>query len=220
MRNNTKIYEKLIEIVWFVVVIAIFVVSIKMIRNGELQSELANFGILAPLVLVVLKASTLIIAPLGGTPLYLIAGALFGNVKGLLLVLLGDVLGSTICFYLSRIYGEKVLKFFAGSQNVGRVLKTVSLISNTKSFVKARLGFVSIPELLAYASGLSKINFWTFTFINTLFYLPVDIVLVFFGSQVAGLSLKYFFLYPFILAIFPIIGFFALYKDYEKAEGN
>jgi len=211
--------EKIIEIVWFLVVLALFVVSIKMLRSGTLQSQIISFGIWAPIILIILKSSTLIIAPLGGTPLYLLAGAVFGNVNGLVLVLVGDILGSTVCFYLSRIYGVKILSFFVGSQNVERVLNTVDLLKNTKSFTKARLGFISLPELLAYASGLSKINFWKFTIINTLFYIPVDIVLVFFGSQIAGLSLKYYLLYPLLLAIFPLIGFFALYKDYQKTEG-
>ena len=219
MRNNTKSYEKFIEVIWFVIVVALFVFSIKMIRSGELQTELASFGIWTPIILILLKASTLVIAPLGGTPLYLLAGALFGNVNGLLLALLGDLLGSTICFYLSRIYGQKALGFFAGSQNVERVLKTVNIISTTRSFSKARLGFVSMPELLAYAAGLSKISFWKFTIVNILFYIPVDIVLVFFGSQIAEVSLKYFFVYPLVLGIFAAAGFLALYKDYQKEEG-
>ena len=211
--------EKIIEIVWFVVVIALFVVSVKMIRSGELQSQISGFGIWAPVVLVLLKATTLIIAPLGGTPLYLLAGALFGNLNGLLLAILGDLIGSTVCFYLSRIYGEKVLGFFAGSQNVERIKKTVNIVSSTGSFIKARLGFVSMPELLSYAAGLSKINFWKFSIINILFYIPVDIVLVFFGSQMAQVSPKYFFVYPLVIAIFAVGGFLALYKDYQKQEG-
>jgi len=98
-------------------------------------------------------------------------------------------------------------------------LKAVSLLDNTKSFVKARFAFLSMPELLAYAAGLSKIHFWTFASINLLFYIPIDIILVFFGSQFANLSVKYFFLYPLILGIFAASGFFALYKDYQKVEG-
>lgn len=211
--------EKVIEAVWLLVVTVLFIVSIKMIRSGELATQVASFGIWAPLVLVVLKASTLIIAPLGGTPLYLLSGALFGKVNGLLLALLGDVIGSTVCFYLSRIYGQKVLGFFAGPQNVSRIVKTVSLLGNTKSFVKARIGFISMPELLAYASGLSRIKFLTFSLINTLFYIPVDIVLVFLGSQIVDIPAKYFFVYPLILFLFALVGFSALYKDYQKMEG-
>jgi len=208
----------LLEIVWFVVILAIFIVSIIMIRSGELQSQVQAFGIFAPLLVIILKMTTLIIAPLGGTPLYIISGALFGSVKGLLIVFLGDILGSSVCFFLSRKYGARVLNFFAGSQNVEKVLKTVNIISNTKSFIKARVGFISMPELLSYASGLSKINFWTFTFINALFYLPFDFTLVFLGSRLAEFSAQYFLVIPVLVFLFAISGFVMLYKDYESSE--
>ncbi len=211
---------KIIEIVWFVIILAIFIISIKMVRSGELESQVASFGIMAPLLVVVLKMTTLIVAPLGGTPLYVLSGAIFGSAKGFAISLLGDILGSSVCFWLSRKYGQKILNFFAGSQNVERVLKTVNIIGNTKSFIKARVGFISMPELLSYASGLSKINFWTFSLINAIFYIPVDFALVFLGAQIAALSAKYFLIIPAIIFLFTLSGFLMLYKDYEKAEGE
>lgn len=210
--------EKIIEIIWFVVVLCLFIFSIKLLRSGELQSQVASFGMLAPAILILLKMMTLVVAPLGGTPIYVLAGALFGSFNGLLISIVGDVLGSSVCFFLSRKYGAKVLATLAGSQNTERILKTVGLIGNTKSFIKARIGFMSMPELLAYASGLSRINFWIFTLINTLFYLPVDFVLVYLGSQIAEFSAKYFLIIPAVVFLFTLIGFTLLYKDYEKIE--
>lgn len=214
IRNNTKI----IEIIWFVVVLCLFIFSIKLLRSGELQTQVASFGMLAPAILILLKMMTLVVAPLGGTPIYVLAGALFGSFNGLLISIVGDVLGSSICFFLSRKYGAKVLATLAGSQNTEKILKTVGLISNTKSFIKARIGFMSMPELLAYASGLSRINFWIFTLINTLFYLPVDFVFVYLGSQIAELSAKYFLIIPAVVFLFTLVGLTLLYKDYEKIE--
>lgn len=211
--------EKIIEIVWFLVVIALFVVSIKMLRSGDLQREVASFGIFAPLLVLILKMATLIVAPLGGTPLYVLSGAIFGTAKGFLICFLGDVFGSAVCFWLSRKYGVRVLGIFAGSQNIQRILQTVSVIDSTKSFVKARLGFVSMPELLAYAAGLSRINFWKFFTINAAFYAPVDIILVFFGSQLTQFGSKYFFVLPVFVFLVTLSGFTLLYKDYQKVEG-
>ncbi len=211
--------EKIIEIVWLVVVVLLFIFSLKLLRSGELESQVASFGLLAPVVVLLLKMASLIIAPLGGSPLYIIAGGIFGNLKGFLICFVGDVLGSSVCFFLSRKYGAKVLNFFAGSQNVERVLKTVNIISNTKSFIKARFGFISIPELLAYASGLSKINFWKFFVINALFFVPVDFAFVFLGSRIALLSARYVLLLPLIVFLIAFIGFLTLYKEYEKVEG-
>ncbi len=211
--------EKIIELVWFAVVLTLFIFSIKLLRSGELQARVASFGMLAPLVLVALKMMTLVVAPLGGTPIYVLAGALFGNFNGFLISIIGDILGSSVCFFLSRRYGERILKSLAGSQNVDRILKAVGIIGTTKSFVKARLGFMSMPELLAYAAGLSRISFWTFTLINTLFYLPVDLTLVYLGSQIADISVRYFFIVPAIFFSLTVLGFFLLYRDYEKTEG-
>ncbi len=215
--SNKK--EKIIEWVWIVVVIVLFIVSLKMVRSGELEAELSSFGVLAPIVLVILKMGTLIIAPLGGSPLYLISGALFGSVEGFLLSLLGDVLGTSVCFLLSRRYGERVIRSLAGSSNVDRVLGATSLLHDTRSFVKARFAFISIPELLAYAAGLSKLNFWKFSIINALFYIPIDFVLVFLGSRIANLSGKYILIYPAIIFLLAFVGFISLYKDYQNREG-
>ena len=49
---------KIIEWIWIIVVVVLFVVSIKMVRSGELEAELASFGVLAPIVLVILKMGT------------------------------------------------------------------------------------------------------------------------------------------------------------------
>src|SRR3989344_6945096 len=99
--------QKIIEYIWFIIIILLFVVSIHMIKSGSLVNQIDSFGVLAPIIFVLLKMSTLVIAPLSGTPLYFIAGSLFGNFYGLVLSLLGDALGSVICFFLSRFYGQK-----------------------------------------------------------------------------------------------------------------
>ncbi len=211
--------EKVIEIIWFVVVAILFIVSLKMIKSGELQSFLASFGVLTFLIIFLLKASTLVIAPLGGTPLYIIAGAILGGFPGFLVCFLGDVFGSSICFLLSRKYGVRVLNFFAGTQNVGKILSTVNIVSTTRSFVKARLGFVSMPELLSYAAGLSQINFWKFSIINALFYLPVDLMLVFLGTRIASFGAKHYLLLPALAFVVACSGFLMLYNDYKKVEG-
>lgn len=212
--------DRIIESIWFVAILVLFIFTIILLRNGSLQEKVASFGVWAPLLVFILKTMTLVVAPLGGTPIYVLSGALFGNWPGFLLVITADIFGSAVCFFISRKYGVKVLSKFVGKQNINRVLSSVDLISNSKSFTKARLGFVSMPELLAYAAGLSKINFFQFTWINALFYLPMDFVLVFLGSQIATLSAKYFFIVPAVFFVLTISGVALLYKDYQKLEGS
>lgn len=210
---------KLAEFFWFVLVVGLFVLSFKLLRSGTLEAELSSLGLFAPLVLVILKMSTLIIAPLGGTPLYVLGGAFFGLGKGFLLTFIGDVLGSTVCFLLARRYGVRILHWVMSENNAAQVLKVVGVVSSAKSYAKARLGFFSMPELLSYAAGLTRLNFWQFSMINAFFYLPVDLVLVFFGSELQTIGTRYLFILPILGFLFAISGFFLLYRDYQKGEG-
>ena len=210
--------QKIVEYIWFVIIILLFVVSIQMIKSGSLVNQIDSFGILAPIVFVLLKISTLVIAPLSGTPLYFIAGSLFGNLNGLILSLLGDALGSVICFFLSRYYGQKIVKTLAGDKFFGKVMNTVAVLKDSKSFIKARIALIAMPEILAYASGFSKINFLTFFLINMLFYLPVDFMFIFFGSQIIPMIAEHTFLFYSILLVVPVTGFWFLYKDYKKLD--
>lgn len=211
--------EKIIEVVWFLVIVALFVVSIKMIRSGELQTFVASFGIWAPLVVIILKMATLVVAPLGGTPLYLLSGALFGNLQGFLICFVGDVLGSAVCFGISRRYGAKVVRFFAGEKFFAEIQKFLGLLATTKSFLKARVALISLPEIFAYAAGLSTVGFLKFILIHSIFMLPLSLVGVFFGSQMAVLTAKYS-IFAMLFGFLIIIGGLSMFwKDYEKVEG-
>src|SRR3989344_36481 len=199
--------DRILELVWLIVVFGLFFISIKLLRSGELQAHIEAFGIFAPVALVVLKASTLIVAPLGGSPLYVVAGAAFGNVNGFILCFLGDVVGSTACFWISRIYGDKVVKFFAGKKFFSEIQKFLKLLDSTKSFLKARIALISLPEIFAYASGFSRVGFLKFISIHSLFMLPFNFGGVFLGSQIAILASRYSFLFIALIAIFAISGF-------------
>lgn len=210
--------EKVVEWIWFVIVISLFVFSIKMLRSGELQASITSLGVIAPIVAVLLKMATLVIAPLGGTPLYVISGAVFGGIWGFALMFLGDILGSTACFMISRKYGSRFIKALAGARNAEKIGETVKILEGTRSFIKARIGFVTMPELLSYAAGLSKLNFWKFSIINALFYLPVDIILIFLGSQIAQFTAKHTIAFFGVVFVISALGFLFLYKDFQKSE--
>ncbi len=211
--------QKIIEVVWFLLIVALFVVSIKMIRSGELQTFVASFGIWAPLVVIILKMATLVVAPLGGTPLYLLSGALFGNVQGFIICFLGDVLGSAVCFAISRKYGARVVKFFAGENFFAKIQNFLFLLDKTSSFVKARFTLIKLPEIFAYAAGLSKVNFWKFIIIQAAFFVPIDFGFVFLGTQIANFTAKFTILTILIGIAIAVLGSVMLWKDYEKVEG-
>lgn len=209
---------KIIEIVWFVLILGILIFSMVLIRGEQLEERIESYGIFAPLIIIILKMSTLIFAPLGGSPLYFMAGAFYGTLNGFIIVMIGDILGSIVCFFLARKYGNKVVRKLAGEKYYEKIQKVISLLSNTKSFIKARIGFMTMADIVAYAAGLSKINFWLFIFIHSLLFIPINLLYVYMGSRLVDLSAKYLFILPATTFILAFIGILFLYKDYEKQK--
>ena len=72
---------------------------------GSLRIWVEGAGVWAPLVFIILKVSTIVIAPLSGSPLYPLVGLLFGFWPGILYVALGDFIGYTTTFFIGRKLG-------------------------------------------------------------------------------------------------------------------
>jgi uncharacterized membrane protein YdjX (TVP38/TMEM64 family) len=93
-------------------------------------------------------------------------GALFGFWEGTLLVMLGDVTGGTVAFYISRIFGRPVAEKFLGSEQryLSRALR---LMETPRGFLFTRICFSGIQEVATYGAGLTKLPFVPFIFIHT-----------------------------------------------------
>jgi uncharacterized membrane protein YdjX (TVP38/TMEM64 family) len=142
-------------------------------------------GIWAPLVLIALKASTIIFAPLSGSPIYPLAGVFFGPVWGSIYVILGDILGGVVSFFLSRILGRKIVDKVLSKKELGFVSKILHTIETPKGFFIARLLFATMPEISSYAAGLTKLKFLPFVIIHTLIGIIPAVLLVGIGSSFA-----------------------------------
>ncbi len=191
MNNHKRLHEsaKQIEkkevvknLLWIAVVLLVLYISIRLIGMDDLHQRVDAWGIYGPLLLIIAKASTMVFAPLGGFPLYIIAGTFFGFTKGLIYVLIGDALGATISFYISRLFGKKIAEFFVSKSGMKAVEDVLVHMGTTKGFFQARLAFIAFPEAASYAAGLTKINFWKFLVITLSVGLIPEAILVAFGD--------------------------------------
>ncbi len=147
-----------------------------------LRVKVESAGVYAPFILILLKATTIVVAPLGGTIIYPIAGALFGFWKGLALTLLGDAIGSSIAFWISRRFGRSVLHYFTGSGQMPMLEKVVEQLGDRKKFIRARIFFAGFMDLFAYAAGLTKINFWFFLTVHITVHAFLVALYILFGD--------------------------------------
>ena len=72
----------------------------------QARAFVSDFGIFAPLALVLLQALQVIAAPIPGQVLAVVAGYLFGPWWGTLYNMIGILIGSTAAFWLSRRFGR------------------------------------------------------------------------------------------------------------------
>ncbi len=189
---------------------------------GELQVWIEKAGVWGPLVFILLKISTIVIAPLSGSPLYPLVGLLFGFWPGILYVAIGDFLGYTIAFYISRIFGRNVVLKLISRKEEGLIARIVDHIGETKGFIQACLTFFGLPEVLSYAAGLSRLSYLKFISILWPFFTAVTAVLVFFGSSLKPTngSLLIGLAIPVAGALAMLIGGFIFVRNWRKREDS
>ncbi|MBU0750142.1 VTT domain-containing protein [Patescibacteria group bacterium] len=188
--------------VWGIVLtIGILLVLSIFIDIDTMKEFVLKAGVWAPLLFIVLKASTVIIAPLSGGPLYPIVGLLFGFWPGILFVVAGDFLGYSGAFLISRIFGYPVVgKIIAGNER-SMLAKIVKHVGTTKGFIHMCFTCFALPELISYGAGLSKLPYWKFISILMPLSVIASSILVFFGSSLGAAD------HPLILTLLiPLFG--------------
>lgn len=153
-------------------------------NRDQLERFIAQFGIWAPLALVLLIVLEVVIAPLPGGIMPIIAGFLFGPILGIFYAWIGNMLGSIIAFWIARMFGERVVLFFAPSfnrENYGRAIK------DNRQFFWFLYAFPFIPvDVLSFALGVSTITFRRFVYIIAGAFFLRMAFLVILGTSIAN----------------------------------
>ena len=150
-------------IVVLVVFLALTIVArrhLSLLTNRtQLRTFIQQYGNFAPLVLIVLQALQVVLAPIPGQVLAVVAGYLFGAWLGTLYNMIGIAIGSTVAFWLSRRYGRAYVEHMIHED----ALADFDSISD--NYVRATLFlFFLVPglpdDMLCFAGGLTKVPLW------------------------------------------------------------
>ncbi|MBI5456360.1 TVP38/TMEM64 family protein [Candidatus Kaiserbacteria bacterium] len=150
--------DVLVNLAVLVIAMGALYIAIRTFGGDEMQRWIEGAGPLAPIALVAAKASTIIFAPLSGALIYPLAGTLFGFWKGFALSVLGDTIGGAVAFWISRLWGRRVVEKMLGS-DTGLLGKILEMIGTVKGFLFTRIIFITAQDILAYAAGLTKLPF-------------------------------------------------------------
>jgi len=151
--------------------IALFIFTVIFLLSGKIPPEavqnfIKDWGILAPIPLIVLSLITYIFAPLSSIPV-VIAGFYIYGPKSILFVSIAVWISYVTNFWISRRLGLRYVKFFVGDEQIVK-LNTFTLKYGYISLFVTRAFIAAIPhELISYALGLTKMNFYKYMIIST-----------------------------------------------------
>jgi uncharacterized membrane protein YdjX (TVP38/TMEM64 family) len=211
-RSRRRFFVHLLALVLaFVVMTALVQRHFEFLTDAQALRELIQgYGILAPVVLVVLQTVQVVVAPIPGQVLAVVAGYLFGAWWGTVYNMIGITIGSTVAFWLARRYGRDYVENIVHED----ALEQFDAVSD--DYGRPALFFVFLvpglpDDVICFAGGLTDIPLWQLVVIAVVGRTPafflVNVVGGLLGTDrfAAALALAV------ILAVISVLGY--LYQD-------
>ncbi len=119
---------------------------------------MARFGIWAPLVIVFLRLTSVVVPALPGTAYAILSGALFGFVQGIIVIAIADFLACTTNFFIARRYGRGVVQKLVGKRFMDRLDRWSQKYLEGNFFLMTGALMTSFFDYICYAAGLTRIS--------------------------------------------------------------
>lgn len=122
---------------------------------GDVRTWLMGYGPWAPVMYVLFYAAQILIAPLPGNFLAVLAGYMFGFWNALWLSVLGLTIGASLAVWIGRRYGRPLLERFFPRTELVRWERKLRLRSPLVWFV---FFLFPVPDLVMYVAGLGTLK--------------------------------------------------------------
>ena len=127
----------------------------------RISGWIEGFGALAPLVYILVLASTIIFTPLPSVAVNVAGGLVFGLVLGTVYTMIGGMLGATVNFYVARWFGRGFVERRLGQQAMAQIDAMADRMG-AKLLVLTRLIPLFNFDWVSYAAGLTHISYRTY----------------------------------------------------------
>ncbi len=152
---------------------------------NRLRDWILGFGLIAPIVFIVLYAAAAL-AFLPGTPLSLLAGLVFGPVFGTLWVVIGATIGATLAFLVGRYAARGLVEGWTASNARVRKLDEGVEKQGWRMLLITRLVPLFPFNLQNFAYGLTKIGLGVYVLLTAICIIPGAAVYTFAGGSLAN----------------------------------
>jgi uncharacterized membrane protein YdjX (TVP38/TMEM64 family) len=150
-----------------------------------LEAWVISLGWMGPLALVALNAIQIVVAPIPGYVLQFAAGFLFGPVWGGVWGSLGLLLGASLAFWLTRVYGRPLAGRLVGDERLDKWQRVSHSHSTLVWFIILLSPTGDIPYFLA---GLARVSFIKILVMTIIIRVPSAFVVAAAGAGVVLLT--------------------------------
>lgn len=158
-----------------IVLVCIFV-GIPLIKLAgepeQFREWVASKGIWGPVLYMALVIFQILIAFIPGEPLEIVAGYVFGTMKGTVLCLAAASIGSIVVLFLVRKFGKALLEIYFDKEKI----ESLSFLQSSERKIVIFLILFLVPgtpkDLLCYYGGLTDISLPLLIFICTVCRFP------------------------------------------------
>lgn len=151
-----------------------------------LKEFILSFGIIAPIVYILIQILQVFFPLIPGELMMVIAGALFGTIKGAIYYLIAISIGISILFWTGRRYGRKTLKGWMGEKELNKFDEFLEKHGVTYTIFLGRLLPIIPNDVMSFGIGLTKVSFKRFYFVSMLVFVPGILVLGSIGSHITS----------------------------------
>ncbi|NJO40244.1 MAG: TVP38/TMEM64 family protein [Cyanobacteria bacterium CRU_2_1] len=157
---------KLIKIAELSLIVLFIVLTIWFINRVGIEQVRVNvdqFGIWAPLIVLLLRLTSIVVPALPGTAYSILAGTLFGFVEGLVVIAIADFIACTANFWIAKRYGRGIVQKLVGQRFMGRVDRLSRRYLEGNFFLLTGVLMTGVFDFVCYAVGLTRMSWRSFT---------------------------------------------------------
>ncbi len=152
-------------------------------NTDRLKQSVQQAGLLGPLVFMAIQFLQIVVAPIPGQAVGLIAGALFGPWLGTLYAMIGATIGFTTIFVLAKLLGRPFVERFVKKDDLLKFDKITKKAGPLVLFLIFLLpGFPD--DVICYLAGLSDLKISTLVLVSLAGRLPGYLITSFMGAGV------------------------------------
>lgn len=213
--KNFKLIWYFLTIVPIVLLILGYIFPSSFFGSQEaIRDFVSQFGVFAPLAFIMLQILQVIITPFSHYAVSIAGGFIFGTWQGFIYNWIGRVIGTTIAFYLARIFGRKIIKHIVKKETIQ---KYDYIFENGKLLLFLAYFLPVFPDdELSYLAGLSAMNPRIFLPLMAIGHISGSLALAYIGNGIQSIKEPMFI----ILSLVTLIGGIWFVWHYRKIKNK